>query len=70
MRDGDTECIDKIDDNTFPKHLHSLMVGDQRCWYELDAAASHGTTVIYRFIGFGRSGPTHGGPGKTKGQPA
>lgn len=69
-RDGDTECIDKVTIEEFPKRIGTLMIGDQRCWYERDTEASRGATVVYQFIGFGRNGPTHGGPGKTKGQSA
>ena len=68
MRDGDTECIDKAEPAEFPRIINSMLIQGQRCWYEIDPAHSHGNSIAYQFIGFGRNGPTHGGPTQTKDQ--
>lgn len=69
MRDGATECAEKITADEFPDLIglgHTLQA---RSWYRIDRAKSHGAEVTYQFVGHGDHGPTSK-PGNAKGQPA
>lgn len=58
--DGQTQHLVYATPSDYPMSFGTALRDGQRSWYEIDYDASHGTEVVYRFIGLGREFPRAG----------
>lgn len=55
--DGDVYHLVCAHPSDYPQTFGTVLRDGVRSWYEIDYDASHGTEVVYRFIGMGRDFP-------------
>jgi len=57
IMDGQVKHLTIAHPSDYPMTFGTRLRNGQRSWYEIDYAASEGTTVVYRCIGHGKDFP-------------